>query len=215
MPQWKDADQANNSPNYVARQFGLRPNSTHQTALFGNSTANGFVAGETIGVWGVDPNEMLAARAGGAARPANPGWVIKHEGSGGRANRISYEVLATMKSFSSDSENTAFPQYSLQIVSNPSNKSANATADAVATFSVNAVSVPAGATITYFWQKWGGAAFANLAASGAYSNVTTKTLSVLANTASNGEIYRCGVASANGVVANNIYSSNAVLTITT
>ena len=82
----------------------------------------------------------------------------------------------------------------------------------VATFTVNSTSVPTGATLSYKWQKYNGSAFANLSNAGAYSNTTTKTLSVKANTASNGEIYRVMI-SATG--ADTIYSTNAVITITT
>lgn len=102
--------------------------------------------------------------------------------------------------------------YTLLVDTQPSNASINAASAAnVATFTVIANSTPTGATRTYFWQKWNGSAWANLTNAGAYSNVTTVTLSVLANTASNAEIYRVGVATGNVATNSPLYSGNAML----
>ena len=105
------------------------------------------------------------------------------------------------------------PDYKILIDTQPSSASANSTANARATFTVVANSTPTGATITYVWQKYNGSAFANLSNAGAYSNTTTAALSVLANTASNGEIYRVRLAATGTNEV--LYSSNAVITITT
>ena len=216
MPQWSDSDAASNSANFAPAQFNAVCNSTTQTALFGNTTGNNLIAGITVAQVGVDAGEAMTARATGVARPAHPGWNLKITGSGNRADRVTYECLAAMKTLITDaSDDAVLPDYALRVLTNPSNATVNASsASNVATFTVAGVSIPTGATINYYWQKWGGSAFANLAASGAYSNVTTATLSVLGNTASNGEIYRAAVASANGSAAT-VYSANAVLTITT
>lgn len=211
MPLWKDTDDAANSCIFTPMQFDLPANSANRGALFGNTTADAFVTGETIGTFGVDTAEMITARATAAARPAHAGHVIKREGSGGRSGRVTYEVLVAMGSMSGDAGDIAFPDYALSVLTQPSDSSKSSSNNEVATFMVVAGSQPSGATLSYFWQKWGGSAFANLTAAGAYSNVTTATLSVLANTAANGEIYRVGVASANGGAAT-VYSSNATFT---
>lgn len=215
MSQWKNDDSAANSPFYTPAQFNLIVNTDNQAALFGNTTANSFVTGAKIGVFGAGNGETQAARVSGAAHPAHTGWHIRTEGTGGRAGRVHYECLVALGGgMAGDAEDVVFPNYTLRVTSQPADSTVNASSAAnVATFTVAAASTPSGATLSYFWQKWGGAAFANLAAAGAYSNVTTVTLSVLANTASDGEIYRVGVASANG--ATTIYSSNAILTKTT
>ncbi len=212
MPLWKNTDAAANSPISAPMQFGLEANTDNQTAIFGNTTTNAFVTGLKIGVYGVSQGEQRAARQSASLeRPAHAGFHLRTELADGR---VKTEVLVAMGSLTGDAENTKFPEYMLYITTQPSNASKSNSNNEVATFTVVGNSTPIGATITYFWQKWGGSAFANLTAAGAYSNVTTATLSVLANTASNGEIYRVGVASANGGTAT-IYSSNAVLTVTT
>ena len=212
MPQFKDTDAAANTPIYTPMQVNLPANSANRDALFGNTTANAFTVGEKVGVFGVSQGEVRAAReAHSLERPAHAGFTLRREGTGNRAGRIQHEVLVAMGSLTSDGENVVFPEYALYVTTQPSNASKSSSNNEVATFTVNGNSNPLGATITYFWQKWGGSAWANLTAAGAYSNVATATLSVLANTAANGEIYRAGVASANGGTQT-VYSGNAVFT---
>ncbi len=209
MSLWKNTDDAANSTIFAAAQVKLTPNSTNQAALFGNTTADAFITGTTIGQFGVSPGEA-------SANPGIPhaGWVLRTEGSGGRAGRVQHEVLVAMSSISSDAaDDTPVPDFKLRIVTSPSDATANATNNDTATFSVVAGSTPDGASFTYQWQKYNGSAFANVSNAGAYSNVTTATLSVLANTASNGEIYRVRVAATGANAA--VFSSNAVITITT
>lgn len=193
-------------------------------AMFGNTTANSFLNGVAVGVFGYDAAETQAERADGGERPAHAGWVLRTEGTGGRAGRVQMEVLVAMGSLGAQSaaygtaaavadasDDAIAADYALRVTSAPSNRSANSTNNDIATFTVAGASTPTGATLGYFWQKWNGSAFANLSNAGAYSNTATATLSVLANTASNGEIYRAGV-TATG--ATTVYSSNAVITIT-
>lgn len=209
MPLWRNTDDAANSTIFAAAQVKLTPNTDNQTNLFGNTTADAFITGVTVGQFGVAPGEV-------SANPSIPhaGWVLRTEGSGGRAGRVQHEVLVAMSSISGDaSDDTPVPDYKLRIVTSPSSTSANATANETATFTVVAGSDPSGASFTYVWQKYNGSAFANLTNAGAYSNTTTATLSVLANTASNAEIYRVRVAATGANAA--VFSSNATITITT
>lgn len=208
MPLWRNTDAAANSTIFAAAQVKLAPNTDNQTALFGNTTADSFITGVTVGQFGVSPGEVAANR-----NIPHAGWVLRTEGSGGRAGRVQHEVLVAMSSISSDaSDDTPVPDYVLSITTNPSSASANSTDNEIATFTVAADSVPTGASLTYIWQYWDGAAFANLSNAGAYSNTTTVELSVLANTASDGEIYRARVAATGANAA--VFSSNATLTVT-
>lgn len=212
MSLYGKSDAASNVSVVVCSTVQATQNTANRTALYGNTTADAFVSGTTKGIFGVDVAEAQAARAGANTRVVTPGYVLRTVGSGGRANRVQMETLAAVR-LSTDAEDTVFADYKLVINTQPSNDSANSTADEIATFTVVGGSVPTGATLSYVWQKYNGSAFANLSNAGAYSNTTTATLSVLANTASNGEIYRVRVASANGG-ANAVFSSNATLTIT-
>jgi hypothetical protein len=58
MSQWKSDDSAANTPNWTPATVNLPSNTGNQTALFGNSTADAFVTGQTIGVYGVDSAEV-------------------------------------------------------------------------------------------------------------------------------------------------------------
>lgn len=217
MPLWRGTDAAASSPIWAPALFKQAPTRAKANLLFGNTSGNGVITNMTIGVFGVDSGEMRAQRAGKVARPAHSGWVVKKTGQGGRANRIQYEVLVA-GGITSDAENTAFPQYALVFATQPSNSTVNASSTTAnqGFFTVSAVSVPAGATLTYYWQRWNGSAFANVTANATYANVTGTTLVVSANTlATNADILRCIVASANTLIANNVPSVNAILTKTT
>lgn len=213
MPQWGNTDTTGNSVLYAPAQVKVAPNSANRDALYKNTTANAwFGSGETVGMYGVDGNEMEAVRAQGLPRPAHAGWVLRTTGAGGRANRISDEVLVAMHitAGGAGDEDVSFPDYGWVFDTQPADATANSFDDDIATFDVTVHSVPDGGTASYQWQKWTGSAYANVAEAGAYSNVDTATLSVLANTASNGEIYRCEVYEAASVAA---YSDPGTFTI--
>lgn len=212
MGSWGNTDDAANSVFYAAAQVKVTANTDNQTALFGNTTADAFITGATIGQYGVTAGEAEAARAGANTKAAHAGWVLRTEGSGGRAGRVFNEVLVAMSSITGDAEDVRFPDYKIRITTQPSNATANGTNNDRATFTVAGATTPTGGTLGYYWQKYNGSAFANLSNAGAYSNTTTATLSVLANTASNGKIYRAAVTVTGGTT---VFSSNAVITITT
>ena len=211
MGSWGNTDDAANSVYYAPAQFNKTANTDNQTALFGNTTADAFVTNLTVGQFGVKPDEAQAARAGANTKMAHAGWNLRIEGTGGRAGRVQYETLVAMSSISNDaSDDAVLPDYKINITSNPSDATAYASNNQIATFTVAGTTTPSGGTLGYFWQKRNGGSWANLTNTGAYSNTTTATLSVLANTASNAEIYRAGVTVTGGATT---YSSNAVITI--
>lgn len=213
MSSWGNTDDAANSVFYAPAQLNKTANTDNQTNLFGNTTADAFVTGAKIGQFGVSANEAQALRDGANTKVAHAGWNLRIEGTGGRAGRVRYETLVAMGSLTGDaSDDAVIPDYKLRVGTQPTSATANATNNDRATFTVLGRSTPTGATLGYFWQKWDGSAFANLSNAGAYSNTTTAALSVLANTASNGEIYRAGVTTTGAAT---VYSSNAVITITT
>lgn len=211
MGSWGNTDDAANSVYYAPAQFNKTANTDNQTALFGNTTADAFVTNLKVGQFGVTPDEAAAARAGANTKMAHAGWNLRIEGTGGRAGRVQYETLVAMSSISNDADDDAvLPDYKIRITTNPSNATVYASNNQIAAFTVAGATTPAGGTLGYFWQKRDGSSWANLTNTGAYSNTTTATLSVLANTASNGEIYRAGVTVTGGATT---FSSNAVITI--
>jgi len=96
MAQWGTKDQANNSPLWGVQQYNKPANTTTRAALYGNTTANGFVTGATIGVYAIDKTEMGLQHTGAnteAGKVAHTGWSVRRVGSGGRAGRVMYETL--------------------------------------------------------------------------------------------------------------------------
>lgn len=110
MPLWRNTDDAANSAIFAASQVGKAPDATNQADLFGNTTADAFITGVTVGQFGVDTTEQQVARNGGTPRPAHAGWVLRTEGSGGRSGRIQYETLVAFGSLTGDAaDDTPLP----------------------------------------------------------------------------------------------------------
>ena len=58
--------------------------------IFENAEANDYIKGTTIGLFNLTSGEILAG--------THQGWVLKREGSCGRANRITGETLVCLTS---------------------------------------------------------------------------------------------------------------------
>ena len=209
MAQWGNTDDAANSVLWAVSQLNQPANSTNQTALFGNSTANAYFAGVTVGQYGVDVNEQTAARAEGVGdRAAHAGWVLRTTGQGGRAGRTQTEVLVAMSTITtaSDAEDTVYEDAFITITTQPTAQSANATADETATFTVVAAVQPTGTALTYAWTYANGDAIAET------SNATASSLTVDANTAVDATEYKVTVGATG---ADSVVSSNVAIEVTT
>lgn len=210
MPLWGSKDAASNSTIFAAAQVKVTPNTANRNALFGNTTANAFIAGVTVGQYGVDDNEVAA----GDGSTAHTGWILRTVGQGGRAGRVFEEVLvAGGIATSPDAEDTAYPDYAIRVTSQPVDLDidASANADNTGTFSVSAVTVPTGGSISYRWVVDTGSGFVN-AAAGTTGN-TTATLTVFGNTFSTGDLFRVVMTTTGG--APQVNSNAAELTVTT
>lgn len=206
MAQWGNTDDAANSVLWAVSQLNKTANTTNQTNLFGNTTADAFVTGATVGQFGVGVQE---AQANGDL--THSGWVLRTVGSGGRAGRVTHEVLvAGGYTFTSDaSDDAVLPDYVIRITTQPSNTTANTSAAENATFTVVGASKPAGATLAYAWT------YANGSAITAGSNVgvtTGATLTINSAAQTTNAAYKVVVSTTGGA---NATSANATLTITT
>jgi hypothetical protein len=208
MSQWKNDDSAANSVLWGVAQYNKTANGTNRDAFFGNTTADAYVTGVTVGQYGVDTAEMDAIREESGS-PAHAGWVVRTEGSGGRAGRIQYETLVAMGSMSGDAEDAAFPDYTIVINTQPADTSANTTAGEDATFTVAAVSVPSGASLAYQWTYANGDSIQ----AGANVGVTTATTLTVNSQVETANVDFKVTISTTG--ADNLTSANATLTITT
>ena len=97
MALWSNTDANTSAPIFAAAQVNLAPTATNRNALYDATPT---------GVFGVDTNEIgLANNA--VSKPAHAGWVLRTEGSGGRAGRVQTEVLVAMGSLTGDGTVTA------------------------------------------------------------------------------------------------------------
>jgi len=206
MAQWGNTDDAANSVLWAVTQLNKTANTDNQTALFGNTTADAFVTGATIGQYGVDTQEV---QANGAF--AHSGWVLRTAGSGGRAGRVQTEVLVAGGSyFTNDAADDAvIPDYTLSITTQPADASGNTSAAEEVTFTVVAASQPAGATLTYAWTYANGDTIQTNANVGVTTGATL-TVNTGVETANADFKVTVGATGATSVV-----SSDATLTITT
>ena len=207
MPLWGKSDAASNSTIYAAAQLKVAPNTANRDALFGNTTANAYFDGVTVGQFGVDGNEV-------AANPgiSHTGWVLRTAGSGGRAGRVMTEVLVAGGIGTDASDDVVMPDYIIRVTTQPVNTTINATTNVNNTgviFTV-AATQPTGGSITYLWQANTGSGFVN-AAAGTTGN-TTANLTVFANTFSTGAQFRA-LLQVTG--AANVTTSVATLTVNT
>jgi hypothetical protein len=82
MAQWGNTDDAANSVLWATTAVNKTPNTVNQTALFGNTTVGAFTAGEAVGQFGLDVNEISVAIGNTAVAQ----YVITSGGSGYAAN---------------------------------------------------------------------------------------------------------------------------------
>lgn len=208
MPLWGNKDNAANSDIAALMQVSANvSNVAARTALFNNKTAGAFQsANVVVGQFGVDTNEMRAARAGGKSKPAHSGWVLRHEGRGLKAGRVWYETLVAGAIPTTDaSDDTYLPDTAIRITTNPTSVSTNAASNV--SFSVVASSTP-NATLSYKWQKNSGTGWTDIVyTAGGWFNPTTATLTANSEYA-NANTLRVQV-SATG--ANTVTSANATV----
>ena len=80
MAQWGNTDDAANSVLWAVSQLKKPANSVNQAALFGNTTPDAFISGQTTGVFGLDTTEI------GVANSSVVAYEVTFTGSGYRAN---------------------------------------------------------------------------------------------------------------------------------
>lgn len=206
MAQWGNTDDAANSVLWAVSQLNKTANTDNQTALFGNTTANAFITNATVGQFGAGVQEVQAN-----GDITHSGWILRTEGTGGRAGRVTHEVLvAGGYTFTVDAADDAvLPDYVLRITTQPANTTANTSAGEDATFTVVGASKPAGATLAYSWTYANGD---TIAVGANVGNTTQATLTVNSAVQTTNAAFKVLVSTTGGA---NVTSANATLTITT
>jgi hypothetical protein len=212
MAQWGNSDDAANSVNWAVSQVNKSISTENQTNLFGNVTTSAFITNAKVGQFGVDTTEQAASE--GAITHA--GWILRTEGTGGRAGRVTYETLVAMSSIGDSgtadaTDDTQIPDYKITIRTQPSSNTA--TTGSAVNLTVVPYTVPAGGTLTYSWEvNTDGTAWADVANTGVYATAngnTSATLSITDNTGLDGYTYRVLISVDGGA---DVYSANAIVT---
>ena len=209
MSSWGNYENAANVPLWAASTVNLAPTLANTTSLLNNTTANTFVTGQTIGIFGVDSNESVTNHA------TQTGWVKRIIGSGGRAGRITQEVLVALSNVLSDSEDATYKDTLITITTQPVNGSAVSGTGNTITYSVVA-SGTGSAPLNYYWQFNNGSVWANTATSATLfpSGNTSATLTAnAATTTSNTYKVRVIVNATGATGAAAVTSANATISI--
>jgi hypothetical protein len=197
MAQWGNTDDAANSVLWATALVNLTPNTTNQTALFGNTTVGAFIANEAVGQFGLDATEI---RVSGNA--AVQQYIITNPGSGyaanaavtvantsGGANTQAANSTATTGRITAVNANVTISGYTSApavTIAAPAAQSFNANSavtnatDAIAISSANSLFLP-GDKVTYTVAA-GNTALTNLTSGATYviktSNTTAVTLAL-------------------------------------
>ena len=199
-------DNSANVPLWAAATVNLTPDSANAVSMFENTTPDAFITGQTIGIFGVDDNEATTNQIGS-------GWVKRVTGSGGRAGRVTQEVLSTSTSMNLDAEDVIYKDTIITITTQPSNGSAVPGNGNTITYSVVA-SGTGSAALNYYWQFNNGSVWANTATQALlFSNNTTTILTANAALATANTYKVRAIVNANGTGAAAAISSNATITI--
>jgi hypothetical protein len=204
MAQWGNTDDAANSVLWATTSVNLTPNTTNQTALFGNTTVGAFVANEAVGQFGLDATEI---RVSGNA--AIQQYIITNPGSGYAANAVVTVANTTGGANTSGANSTVAVGRVTAVTANvvmagyntalgapavtiaaPAAQSFNANSavtnatDAIAITSANSIFL-AGDRVTYTVAA-GNTALTNLTSGTAYFIKTSNTTAVTLSTVPNG-----------------------------
>lgn len=225
MSSWGNNDNAANAPYWAVSSaimnvpavegHGSAPTSANVAKLYANTSADAYVTGATVGLFGVDAQEASTTNR------VHTGWVMRTEGSGGRAGRVQEEVLVALSGMSADGVDGDAQTYANVSITltGPTDASvvANTEFANVVTFSTSAaLDGNTAATLTYQWQYLNGSnTWANIPANTAsirWAGKTSGTLiAIPATTANNGTLMRVVVTAADeGVTAT---SANVTLTV--
>ena len=90
MSSWTNKDEAAGAPLWAVAYIKKTPSSANRTDLFGDTTANNFISGVTMGLFNFKDTETQSGAV------AHAGWNLKTTGSGGRAGRIQFETLVAL-----------------------------------------------------------------------------------------------------------------------
>lgn len=216
MSSWGNNDNAANAPYWavnstVVNGTNVKGNASEPTAanvalLYGNTTVDVYTTNATIGLFGVDNNEATVTNKG-----AHTGWVLRTEGTGGRAGRIQQEVLVALNTMTGDNEDVTYKDTVIAITTQPSTNTIFFGPGNTISFSVEAAGTPS-ATLNYYWQFNDGSGWANTttSANALSGNTSTTVVFDAESDFANTYVVRA-IVNANGTGAAQVTSANATI----
>ena len=217
MPSWGNIDANTSSPKWATTQVNLRPTQANANLLYANTTANAFTVtlgdgsirqgNVTYGVFLVDAQEEQVAKTNSVA-PAHSGWVLRTTGQGGRAGRVTQEVLVCLDTHIGDGDGQLYPNVSIVLaMSGNQTVTSNATYYAnVATFTVTPT-ITAGntnAVLSYNWQ------YNNASGTYGWQNIPANTTAIHFNGATSATLYAMPGTTANNTNVFRVVVSDTV-----
>ena len=155
MPLWGNQDAASNSVISAPAQFKQAPNTANRDALYGNTTQDAVVTGQTVGMYAADTTEMSVGS--GPVVDA----VITFAGSGYRANTtVAFSANNTGADAAANAQSNASGRITaVNLTNNGSGYSTSPiitiAAPAAQTFAGNTTSVTVGNTTNTGWITLG------------------------------------------------------------
>lgn len=136
MPLWKNTDEASSAPKYTVN-------------ITDGKTGVQAYQETPVGTFGVDTAETATTDG-----VTHGGWVLRTEGSGGRAGRVFHETLVAMGSMGPDTGSTQDDaQYVDAIITLSGPDSVTANAGDTITLTVVATTVPDDIALEYQWYN--------------------------------------------------------------
>ena len=172
MSSWGNNDNSANAPRWATTSsaISLRPTSANVALLFGNTTPNAFRSNLTMGLYGLDANNV----SGGRMNATGMGWVLEIKRTVGGVVRTTYEVLVATNSMFGGGSSPANPNTFITIVTQPTGNTQIHGGSNTATFSFVATGSNPSDTLVYNWY------FAN--SSGVYTQTSSNAVFVSGNT---------------------------------
>jgi hypothetical protein len=229
MSSWGNKDANTSAPKWATTQVNLRPTQNNANLLYANTTANAFTVtladgsirqgNLTVGLFLVDTQEEQVSEQA-SSHPAHAGWVLRTTGQGGRAGRVTQEVLVCLNTATGDGDGQLYPNVSISLaLSGNQTVNSNTSFTNVASFVVTpTLTGNTNAALTYQWQynnSTGSYGWANIPANTInihFADATGATLYAMpGTTANNTNVFRVVVTAADeGVVAT---SANVSLSV--
>lgn len=106
MAQWGNQDANSNSVLWAPTSVKLAPNTANRNNLYGNTTADAFITGKTVGVFGVDSTEIkigelylgaVAANSPGTGGSYAPGEILTITSTGATSTAAATVSVTTTK----------------------------------------------------------------------------------------------------------------------